>query len=387
MRSVIPKMDRINQKSSAEKVNRCQNCGLESPLISRALSLCSDCIKGDFARVLPLIQKAHSVARRPFNLPEQPPKGEGGLVCQLCFNECCIPANGRSYCGLRTNRENKLVGATPRKGNVSWYYDALPTNCVADWICPSGRGAGYPQFAYSQGAEYGYNNLAVFYQACSFDCLFCQNWHYRRSATRESNIDASELAQAVDDRTACICYFGGDPSPQMPHALRASRLALESNKGRILRICWETNGSMHPALLRQAAELSFDSGGCIKFDLKAWSEELHTALCGVSNKRTLENFMLLAEYVEKRPSPPFLVASTLLIPGYIDKAEISGIADFIYSLSPDIPYALLAFHPQFMMNDLPLTSKRHAEECLEEARAQGLRNVRLGNIHLLGEYY
>jgi pyruvate formate lyase activating enzyme len=387
LRSVIPKMDRINQKSSAEKVNRCQNCGLESPLISRALSLCSDCIKGDFARVLPLIQKAHSVARRPFNLPEQPPKGEGGLVCQLCFNECCIPANGRSYCGLRTNRENKLVGATPRKGNVSWYYDALPTNCVADWICPSGRGAGYPQFAYSQGAEYGYNNLAVFYQACSFDCLFCQNWHYRRSATRESNIDASELAQAVDDRTACICYFGGDPSPQMPHALRASRLALESNKGRILRICWETNGSMHPALLRQAAELSFDSGGCIKFDLKAWSEELHTALCGVSNKRTLENFMLLAEYVEKRPSPPFLVASTLLIPGYIDKAEISGIADFIYSLSPDIPYALLAFHPQFMMNDLPLTSRRHAEECLEEARAQGLRNVRLGNIHLLGEYY
>jgi pyruvate formate lyase activating enzyme len=96
-------------------------------------------------------------------------------------------------------------------------------------------------------------------------------------------------------------------------------LALESNRGRILRICWETNGSMHPALLRQAAELSFNSGGCIKFDLKAWSEELHTSLCGVSNKRTLENFTLLAEYVKKRPSPSFLVASTLLIPGYIDK--------------------------------------------------------------------
>ena len=279
------------------------------------------------------------------------------------------------------------MGATVEKGNVSWYYDALPTNCVADWVWPGGTGAGYPQFAYAQGAEYGYKNLAVFYQACSFDCLFCQNWHYRRAATRPSKVDASELAQAVDERTACICYFGGDPSPQLPHAIRASRLALEKNKGRILRICWETNGSMHPALLRQAAELSLNSGGCIKFDLKAWSEELHIALCGVSNKRTLENFTLLAEYVKKRPSPPILAASTLLIPGYIDREEISGIAAFIASISPDIPYALLAFHPQFVMNDLPPTSKRHAQECMAAAKAQELRNVRVGNIHLLGDYY
>jgi len=377
----------IHRQSSARAAPTCQHCGRDSPLVSQALGLGLDCIRRDFAQVLPLIEKAHSVARRPFNLPERPPRAEGGLECQLCANECRIPRDGRGYCGLRTNRENSLFGATARKGNVSWYYDALPTNCVADWVCPGGTGAGYPQFAYSQGPEYGYKNLAVFYQGCSFDCLFCQNWHYRYSSTGESKVDASELAEAVDDRTACVCYFGGDPSPQLPHALRASRLALESSEGRILRICWETNGSMHPGLLKQAADFSLNSGGCIKFDLKARSEELHLALCGVSNKRTLENFTLLSEYVEKRPSPPFLVASTLLIPGYIDKEEISGIAAFISSLSPDIPYALLAFHPQFLMNDLPPTSRRHAQECLAEAKAQGLRNVRLGNIHLLGDRY
>jgi len=368
-------------------VTVCQLCGRESPLISQGLGLCLDCIRGDFTRVLPLIREAHRVARKPFNLPEQPPRGEGGLACHLCANECRIPLGGRGYCGLRTNQGNKLKGATASRGNVSWYYDALPTNCVADWVCPGGTGAGYPHFAYSRGAEYGYKNLAVFYQACSFDCLFCQNWQYRYSAAGKSRIDAVELAQAVDDRTACICYFGGDPTPQLPHAIRASRLALDRNKGRILRICWETNGSMHPALLRQAAELAFNSGGCIKFDLKAWSEELHIALCGVSNQRTLENFKLLAEYVSRRPSLPFLVASTLLIPGYIDREEISGISAFIASLSPDIPYALLAFHPQFMMDDLPPTSKRHARECLAEAEAHGLKNVRLGNVHLLGDYY
>jgi pyruvate formate lyase activating enzyme len=86
-------------------------------------------------------------------------------------------------------------------------------------------------------------------------------------------------------------------------------------------------------------------------------------------------------------SPPFLVASSLLVPGYIDRKEISGIAAFIASLSPDIPYALLAFHPEFMMRDLLPTSRRHAEECLAEAKRQGLENVRLGNIHLLGSDY
>ena len=379
-------MEIIHHRSSAKAVTVCQHCGKGSPLISQALGLCVDCIRKDFAKVLPLIEKVHSGARELFGLPTKPSKDEKGRSCHLCANECRLAPGEKSYCGLRTNKENKLIGATASKGNVSWYYDALPTNCVADWVCPGGTGAGYPQFAYSRQAEHGYKNLAVFYQACSFDCLFCQNWQYRYSATKGSQVDAVELAQAVDNRTACVCYFGGDPSPQLPHAIRASRLALEKNRGRILRICWETNGSMHPALLRQAAELSLNSGGCIKFDLKAWSEELHVALCGVSNKRTLENFKWLAQYAEKRSSPPFLIASTLLVPGYIDKEEISHIAAFIASFSPDIPYALLAFHPQFMMNDLPPTSRQHAEECLEAARAQGLTNVRLGN-HLLSNYY
>jgi pyruvate formate lyase activating enzyme len=140
---------------------------------------------------------------------------------------------------------------------------------------------------------------------------------------------------------------------------------------------------MHPALLKQVAKISSDSGGCIKFDLKAWSEELHIALCGISNKRTLENFQLLAEYTLKRPSPPFLIASTLLVPGYIDEQEISNIARFISSLNPDIPYSLLAFAPQFMMQDLPTTSRHHAHECLAAAKAQGLKRLRIGNVHLL----
>ena len=194
---------------------------------------------------------------------------------------------------------------------------------------------------------------------------------------------AEKLVSDVDERTSCICYFGGDPGPQLPFALRASRLALEENRGRILRICWETNGSMHQGLLDQMIELSLHSGGCIKFDLKAWNEDLHTALTGISNRRTLENFRRVGESMPQRPVPPLLIASTLLVSGYIDEEEIRGIARFISSISPEIPCSLLAFHPHFCMADLPLTPRILAEGCLQAARQEGLRNVRIGNLSLL----
>lgn len=140
---------------------------------------------------------------------------------------------------------------------------------------------------------------------------------------------------------------------------------------------------MSLSLLKGMAEIAFKSGGCIKFDLKAWSEPVHIALCGVGNKRTIRNFKYLGRWVGRRPDPPFLIASTLLIPGYIDEDEIRGISRLIASVSPEIPYALLAFHPQFHFGDLPTTARSHALRCKEIAQEEGLKRVRIGNAHLL----
>jgi pyruvate formate lyase activating enzyme len=281
----------------------------------------------------------------------------------------------------------RLVGGAPTQGKLSWYFDPLPTNCVADWVCPAGTGVGYPTWSRRPGPEYGYRNLAVFYQACSFNCLGCQNWHYREAAGAGECVTPAALAAQVDDRTACICYFGGDPSPQFPHSVATSVLARRRTPERILRICWETNGTMHPRWLRRAMGIAVASGGCIKFDLKAWDEGIHRALTGFSNRWTLENFRLAAELSGARAAPPVLVASTLLVPGYVDAAEVGALARFIAGLNPDIPYSLLAFSPQFYLHDLPVTSQAHAEEALAAAKAAGLTRVRIGNIHLLGEPY
>ena len=140
---------------------------------------------------------------------------------------------------------------------------------------------------------------------------------------------------------------------------------------------------MHERHLDKMMEIALSSGGCIKFDLKAWDENLSKALTGVTNKRTLENFKRAGEKIRLRPVPPPVIASTLLVPGYIDEDEIRDIAKLIALINPDIPYSLLAFHPQFYMLDMPMTSKVMAHNCLRVAREEGLKNVRIGNTHLL----
>jgi len=371
------------RKVEALKEKECRTCGKEVGELSQTLPVCLDCLRSGKETVKPFIEKAHHRSRIPFQLVTAPPREASGTLCQICVNRCQIGENGWGYCGLRTRKDGVLQGVSKREGNVSWYYDGLPTNCVADWVCPGGTGAGYPQYAHTHGPEYGFKNLAVFYYGCSFNCLFCQNWTHRERVWDRKRFTPEELAQAVDERTSCICYFGGDPTPQLPHSIEVSKRALERATGRILRICWETNGSMNPNLLDQMVDVSLESGGCIKFDIKAWNDSLHMALCGITNARTKENFERAAPWFKKRPDPPLLIASTLLVPGYIDEKEVRDISKWIASLDPEIPYALLAFHPQFFFKDLPVTLKDLAFRCKEVAEEAGLQRVRIGNMHLL----
>lgn len=363
---------------------QCQLCGQKSRLVPAVLSICADCIRNRPEEALPAILEAHGRIRREFDLPPAAPRADDGVECPLCTNACRLGEGEVGLCGLRTARQGQLVhlAGTPRGALVSWYDDPLPTNCVADWVCSGSRVAQMP-------GRQGKVNLAVFYQACTFDCLSCQNWHFRLERP-PGRVSARQLADQAHGRTHCVCFFGGDPTPQMPHALATSHLLA----ARGVTVCWETNGSMHPRLLNCAVDLSLESGGCVKFDLKAFDENLHLALTGVSNQSTLENFRRAAARIPERRAQggeqgavPLVVAATLLVPGYVDAEEVGRIAQFIARIDPDIPYSLLGFHPHFFLPDLPRTSVRHAAEAEAAAHAAGLTRVHLGNRHLLSRDY
>ena len=363
----------------------CKVCGKESEFISSFLGVCLDCILKSKEGVK-IALEAHKRSRKKFGLPERIPKSKDGISCTICGNECKIGNGEKGFCGLVENINGKLVryAGTPEKGLCEFYYDPHVTNCVASWVCPAGTGMGYPKYAYRKGPEYGFFNLAVFYGTCNFNCLFCQNWHFRENLkSLKPIISAKKLAGMVNEKVSCICFFGGDPGPQILHAIETARIALKNNKGRILRVCLETNGNMNKNLLKKFAKLSLESGGVIKFDLKCFDEKLNIALTGVSNKVSLKNFRILAKFHKKRKEVPFLHASTLLVPGYVDEGQVEKIAKFIASLDPSIPYSLLAFYPTFFMEDLPFTSYKFAQECYKIAKEAGLERVRVGNIHLL----
>jgi pyruvate formate lyase activating enzyme len=349
----------------------CVVCERFSPLIAESLGLCAVCARtvGGLSQA----RDAHEQSRRRFMLPEMAPRSRGGVSCGLCGAQCVIGEGERGFCGLRTVQEGELVqlAGTPERGLLHWYRDPLPTNCVADWVCGGSR-------------QPGQHNLAVFYASCTLDCLFCQNWHFRDvDPRRSSGTSARELAAQSNASTFCVCFFGGDPASQIAHAIAAGELLAQQG----VTVCWETAGTSRPDLLDDAARLSLDSGGCIKFDLKAFTEPLHIALTGLSNRQTLDNFARLAQRFDERPDRPWIVASTLLVPGYVDPDEVGRIAAFIADLDPAIPYSLLAFGPAHLMTDLPRTSVDHAEQALQAALDAGLSNVRVGNQHLLGGAY
>jgi len=328
------------------------------------------------------VEEAHRRCRERYGLPPEPPRHPGGKECRICFHRCRLGPGERGYCGLPRERVESPLPASTTTAYLTHYYDPLPTNCVADWVCPGGTGAGYPRYACCAGPERGYRNLAVFFHACNFNCLYCQNWHFRR-IPHLAPASVADLAARAGGRTSCICYFGGDPGPQVPYALRVSREARRNRAGDILRICWESNGGMSPSLLRAVARVTLDSGGCIKLDLKAFHPRTHLALTGVENRQTLDSLRYLASLIPQRPDPPFLVASTLLVPGYVDAEEVGSLARLLASLDARIPYTLLAFQPEFYLDDLPPTSWQLARACLQAAREAGLTRVRLGNVHLL----
>ncbi|TET96463.1 MAG: radical SAM protein [Anaerolineales bacterium] len=356
----------------------CTICNRDSPLISSGLGVCLSCIQNNSTEALVVTQEQHTESRSTFDLPSSAPDSPDGIRCGLCVQNCSIAEGGFGYCGMRSVEGGRLIhhAGSPSRGLLNWYRDPLPTNCVADWVC-------------SGHTRWGYHNLAAFYGSCTLDCLFCQNWHYRQTnplQDRQGGIQAmsaGDLAACVNERTYCVCFFGGDPASQMPHSLATAAKLAPSG----MRICWETAGTMHPRFLKRAMNYSITTGGCVKFDLKAYDDNLHKALTGATNSRTMENFHRAAEMSLATNDPPALIASTLLVPGYVDEMEIGRIARFIAELNPEIPYSILAFHPAYRMSDLPRTSKDHAQRALEAARDAGLNRVHIGNLHLLSSSY
>jgi len=367
-------------------MTRCIICSQVSDL-AEVLPICASCLRKNPEELESLVKTAHQWRQFIFELPSSVPHADQGIQCKTCSNDCVIAPGELGYCGLRRNVDGRLDGqVSSSMALMHYYFDPHITNCCGAYFCPGGTGVGYPQWAKTPRAEYGFTNLAVFFYGCGLDCLFCQNASHKHISQGTSvSIESFVNVIRQNEKISCVCYFGGSPEPQLPFTIEVLKACQNQFSNRILRQCFEMNGHGNPSLVTKIGNLVEESGGIIKFDLKAYSEPIYRALCGVPKQPSFSNFEMLADNLEfeNRGYPP-LMATTLLVPQYVDEHEVGQIARFLKELNkPSIEYSLLIFHPRHLMKDLPVTPLQQAQRCYDAVKKELGKPPHVGNLNLL----
>ena len=111
-----------------------------------------------------------------------------------------------------------------------------------------------------------------------------------------------------------------------------------------------------------------------KVDLKSMDDRHYRELGGV-----LDNVLETIRGIHARGF--WLEVLTLIIPGFNDSAdELRRAAAFIASVSPDIPWHVTAFHPDYKMSDRGATPAEKLVEACEIGASEGLRFLYAGNL-------
>ena len=116
--------------------------------------------------------------------------------------------------------------------------------------------------------------------------------------------------------------------------------------------------------------------GCVDafwLDIKAYDERAHRWLTGRSNNDILRLPAQLVAYGF------VLEVLSLYIPGLVEHDQIRCIARLLAETDCTIPFTILAFFPEYRMMRFRSPTAEEMVRAYEDAKAAGLRNVRLGN--------
>jgi pyruvate formate lyase activating enzyme len=111
-----------------------------------------------------------------------------------------------------------------------------------------------------------------------------------------------------------------------------------------------------------------------KVDLKGFRDRPYRDMGG-----TLERVTWTIEALHRKGF--WVEVVTLVVPGLNDSdAELKDVARFLASVSPDIPWHVTAFHPDYKMDDRHATPVETLLRAAEIGLAEGLRFVYAGNV-------
>jgi pyruvate formate lyase activating enzyme len=209
---------------------------------------------------------------------------------------------------------------------------------------------------------------------CDYHCPFCQNWLTSQvlrepaaSGLPPIDIEPEEIV-AIARRTAARSVISTYNEPLITTEWAVEIFARAREAG--LACGYVSNGNGTPEVLRYLRPYA----DLFKIDLKAWRPEAYRALGG-----RVENVL---ETIRLARAMGFWVeVVTLVVPGFNDgAAELESIARFIASVSPEIPWHVTAFRPEFHMTESPATLPADLRRAAAIGREAGLHFVYAGNL-------
>ncbi len=271
--------------------------------------------------------------------------------------------------------------------------------------------------------------LSIYQSGCNLSCKKCHSWQFTQHAVGEW-MSPYDMAKGVESylsdyeitvvprehatswhahelcKSCGSCVLYGKRSPRCPGVLRIDKIELSPQGwGPARNIIAFTGGDLmcQPDFYAQSAKLIkelrenvwvlletngygltphnldiFQQAGIDAFwlDIKAYDEDGHRRLTGVSNARILT----LPEELKERGF--IFEVLSLYIPGWVEADQIGKIATTLASVDAEIPFTILAFFPEYQMQDVPAPTMWQMIDAYHAAKDAGLRNIKLGNVHV-----
>ncbi len=281
----------------------------------------------------------------------------GALRCHACAHHCLIKPGRRGICQVRFNQDGEL--------RVPWGYVAA---LQADPIEKKPFSHLMPG---SQALTFGM-------LGCNLHCGYCQNW-ITSQALRDKDTDlylgpsavrpispeqVVRAAQKTGSRVVVSSY--NEPLITSEWSLSIFKQA----KAAGLMTAYVSNGYATPqalAYLRPYLD-------AYKIDLKSMDDKHYRSLGGTLN-HVLDSIKMA------RDLGLWVEVVTLVIPGFNDsRTELWDAARCLVSVSPDIPWHLTAFHPDYKETGSYSTPAETLQTAAELGQEAGLRYVYAGNL-------
>ncbi len=276
----------------------------------------------------------------------------GRIRCVACAHRCLLKEGQRGICKVRYIDEGTL--------RAPWgYVGALQLDPIEK----------KPFFH----ALPGTSALSFGMLGCDYHCGYCQNWFTSQALRDEKStpslqeFDAKNLVQeAVRLGSKTLVSTYNEP---LITSEWARHIFIEAKKAG-LYTAYVSNGNA----TREVLEYIRPYTDFYKIDLKGFRPKSYAELGG-NLQAVLDSVKLVHEMGF------WMEIVTLIVPGFNDsERELQDIAEFLVRISPDIPWHVTSFHPDYLMNDRPNTQASILMKAAEIGKKAGLCYVYPGNL-------